>query len=237
MAFINDVLISDSLLLFGKKHLGTVGIYDDFSGGTKNSFWSDEFQDSYSLPQYPPGSGNYTAVRGASGDKNLTDRNYDSRIGGDFVLEFGIKFGENNTGNTSERLLINRLSNPSSNWPILGWDSGYIEWPDSSTQQVAYSFSQYDLLRLKMVRIGSSICAYYYDGSSWVQVGSCLTMSEDFYLQVNGADLHGIDYFNFTAEYGFPTTPGGSDFVSHRMENKVRDRNDLIKMWEGLSSL
>lgn len=236
MSFINDMMVTDSLMLLGKQVPELSGIYDDFNSGSYNSFWQSDFRSNWNLTQYPAASGNYVAVRGQNDDNDLTDSTVD--IGGDFNIEVGFTTGANNTGNNSLKLEL-MPSGTSSLRFSMQLVPTQIRLEDSVTGTITQSigaFTAYTEYKLRAVRVGSTITFSYDIGSGWV-VWTTKTWSGDFWINVEGADLHGISYLDMEADYGLPSSEASQNFLGHRLDRNVGQENDLINMWDGLAAL
>ena len=243
--FINDIYKTNSLLLIGKQSQGGTGIYDDFSNGVYNSFWDSDFTSNWSLNQYPPASGNYSSVKGSTGYSDLTDPTVS--IGGDFNLEVGFILGADQIGNTSHKLKLRDSSHNDLCQIWSSYEALYIEYPYGTMHASVYftPISPYDVHKMRLVRTGNSVQCQYFDdfsatpSNAWENLGTAFTLTDnDIYLQAEGADKNGIDYFNFTADYGLPSIGSeGSDFLAHRLERDVNVETDLIQMWDGLDQI
>jgi len=213
-------------------------INDNFNDGAANSWWDSEFRtgpDAFEIEQFPPGSGNYVAVQNSDDDIRLTPDGVS--LTGDFELEMEIIFGATQTGNVSEHLMI---FNAGTNAEILDyyWSGGYLHFHGSSVYLPA---SPYGSIFIKLVRIGSSIYAYYSDinsTNSWtLHPGSAITYSGSYYVGINGADNNGIGEFNFSTEGSVPgdthSFPYGSVDGDSYLENTVIDTSAVsIGSWE-----
>jgi hypothetical protein len=239
MGFINDILITDSLMLLGRGSAESSGIYDDFSGATFNSFWQSGFKTNWSLTHYPPASSSYTAVRGSSSVDNLTSNSVP--IGGDFSVEVGFITGANNTGNVSCKLEFFNYTIQTQKEivaKINGTDLSIERYGHTQVDQSVGSFSAYTEYKIKVERIGSTTNYYYDIGAGYVSwFSETSSYTGDVFFKVEGADLHGISFLNMTAEYGLPTVSSTGDFSAHRLDREVANQADLIEMWDGLSSL
>lgn len=201
-------------------------ITDNFQDGTENSWWDSEFRtgpNAFEIEQYPPGSRNYVAVQNSNADIRLTPVGIS--LTGDFELEMEIIFGGPG-GNVSEHLFI---YNAGTSAQILDyyWNNDYLTLNSSS---VYLPRSQYSSIFIKLVRVGTSIYAYYSslnNTNSWtLHPGSAVTYSGPFYVGVNGADNNGIGEFRFSAEGNVPGDT--QSFPYGKVDNESVLENSLL---------
>ncbi|MBN1984438.1 MAG: hypothetical protein JW795_23130, partial [Chitinivibrionales bacterium] len=82
-------------------------IEDTFDQGTAKDWWNDSFRTTWHFnSQYPPGSGDCVAVQRGSVFTKLTKAEEACYLQGDFDLQCGLKFGENNHGNNCVSIVL-----------------------------------------------------------------------------------------------------------------------------------
>ena len=181
-------------------------IFDDFSGGVYDPWWNTDYTSTHSLVQYPPVSGYYVAVRGISDWRTLFPAG--SSACGDFDLKWQIVLGANNNDNVSVHFALYDVTETTGICE-LEWFNGNIVWSwplATSKDSVSAPFIQYQSYWLRLVRVGSTITAYYDIGSGWVALSSPTTYSGCVTVQEEGATRHGIGTFDFRADSGFPNS-------------------------------
>lgn len=176
-------------------------ITDSFDGSGYNSWWNTDYTTSHTLQQYPPGSGNYVAVRGSNGNSWLLPSG--STICGDFDLKAQVVFGENNSDNVSVHL---QLFNDTRTTEVcdLQWYNGISWWWDGGGASAASSYSQYGNVWLRLVRESGVITPYYDNGSGWTSLPNPLSYSGCVTIREDGANRHGIGEFILVADSGLP---------------------------------
>ena len=156
------------------------------------------------------------------------------------------RLGTPNTGDVSIR--VDLLDNDDNQICSINWDGAHpqYEWfldtfvggpKDTGTG----SYADTGLRKVKIVRSGSTITGYWYNPTTgaWTAMSDPATYSDDINIWLNGADSHGYTLFLLEAEGGLPNEVSGElkSFFSHRLENKVDTKDDLINMWGGLDNL
>lgn len=180
-------------------------ILDNFDGAVYDSFWDSDFTSNWSLSELPPSGGDYTSIKGISGDNTLVSKA--NSIGGDLRLDTTFRYGTTDSGNKSTALSLYDQSD--SEVVSIGIDPGGsdIIWEHSALTQdsVSNPYSQYATFKVRIEREGTTLTGYYDIGSGWVAFSNPLTgVSGDLYLVVNGADNNGIKTFEFWAGDGLP---------------------------------
>jgi len=183
-------------------YAGQTYIHDTFSGGIYDPWWNADFTSANTLLRYPPPSGDYVAVRGSSGQDFLLPAG--ASVGGDFDLRTKVVFGPDSTGNVSMHIelfdsaAVTKISDLLWNWGI-SW-----EWEGSVKDTAALSFSAYSSFWLRLVRVGSTITAYYDGGDEWVAMANPLTYSNNVTIRIDGSDEQGVGEFYLMASSGLP---------------------------------
>jgi len=189
----------------------STGIYDNFSGGTYDPWWNDAFK-SWPLQQYPPGSGNYVSVAG--GDLTAALMPSGASISGDFVLESTFQLGPIDSPPAQNESVHLFLYKSSDNTILcnINWHNSYVRWYwGNSDKDIRLElWSAYKEIKVKLVRIGPTITAYWWNSvtSSWEAMSNPITYADPVYIIVNGADYNGFSAFNFEADSGFPYSSG-----------------------------
>ena len=186
-------------------------IIDDFSGAVYEAWWDSDFS-AWPLEEYPPASGNYSAVAGSDDTVELTPTGVE--ISGDFSLETTFQMGATDmppAANESLHFFLHKVSDDSLLCEVSWW-SGAVRWiwDALSKDTQADVWAAYKEIRVKMVRVGTTITAYWWNGASWEAQANPLTYGDPIYIMVNGATYNGFKEFNLEAEGGFPYSAGTS---------------------------
>ena len=183
-------------------------VSDVFPGGVVDDFWDDSFDTNNPRVQYPPASGNYTAVRGSDGTDILVPDT--SPLIGDFDIVFEATYGNSTEGNSSIRLeLFDESDDSFICWLGLYTTPDNYDWKVGDTwyPDTAATYAPYKREKLRMQRVSGVITAYYFSHSTqqWVALSPTVATDADVYIKSNGGTYHGFSEFNITAS-------GSSDF-------------------------
>lgn len=190
-------------------------ISDDFSAGSFDPWWNPEFRDTgsggWSLDEYPPASGNYSAVLGADAEDELTPSGFYIPSTSEFQLDWEVITGASSGGNDSVRFELFDYDTDTLIAQVYVTDN-IIRWcwpgfGDIKDSQ-AIVWSAYRTTKLRIARDSAGTITAYYDiGSGWVAMANPITGNSDrIYMKVNGADKNGINSLELQADAGFPTT-------------------------------
>lgn len=194
-------------------------IKEDFSRGTFNGWWSDEFSgpdpNEWTLQEYPPGSDDWVAVQNGSTISRLTPSGVELSGDFDYVIEF--VYGENNNDNVSCKLQVrNTTGTVVATIDIVGTNINYIN--GFGTETYSTTFEPYRSIYFRFVRINGVLYAHYSidNREDWNAFTNTINFSDDYYLTVEGATRHGIGLLELQSEGtgssdGFPFLDKDSD--------------------------
>jgi len=192
-------------------HTPYIGTYivDNFNSGAPNSWWDTEFKTNWTAEELPPGSGDYTMVRGSTGLDQLTPAN---NLTDGFIFEATIKCGATNVG-PNFSIHLHALNSSGVMQCGMYWETNIakLRWFHTSyaiikDQVSSVTFAAYKEIKVKIERspLSNTVTGYYDIGAGWVAFINPQTISGSVGIEVDGSQEHGFTEFDFWAGDGFP---------------------------------
>lgn len=188
-------------------------IEDTFDDGY-DSFWDTDFTSNWTRMEYPPGSGSYAAVEGASTTRVLKDS---LSIAGDFQFEIEIRLGADQLGaNKSIHIELHSAAGVMHTVYYVNADLRWVSVDNSGLNyaqlnNVAVSDSAYQSIYVMFKRVSGVLTAYHKTewASSWVAFATTNSFDPTITeIHVDGATNNGIGMFRLQSDdSSFPNTP------------------------------